>query len=256
MDKAHVHYCWRASRGGGREELWSALCLLGRSAAMHSEQVRGGVSQPHDAHLPAWCTLRACYTKTEGETPPKSNCASSLFKGNELGWHGWVSWLCMGSSGWGVLSSGAGHRVVSGSPLPSQQDWFTPASTTHRLQDRVTYSVPFKSRQPPGGSSHFPPKLCSSSPEEEVGNGKGSKAFPLTLSCRKLHVVCTCICKWEAGGHAAGSQHLSSASSHLPMLSSLGNGAPQQGGRRAKALGLSYSRPLPPHGEVSALENP
>lgn len=144
MDKAHVHYCWRASRGGGREELWSALCLLGRSAMMRTEQVRGGASRPCNAHLPAWCTLRACYTKTGGETPPKSSCSASLLKGNEMGWHGWVCWLCMGSSGWRALSGGAGHGVVSGSPLPSPQDWFTLPSTAHLSQDHVTYSVPFQ----------------------------------------------------------------------------------------------------------------
>ena len=100
MDKAHVHYCWRASGGGGgREDLWSALWLLGRSAPTRKEQERGVLSPCPSPTPPTslpGCSPKTCCPKPRGKRPPKRSWVASYLKGNEVGWH---SGMCCSPQG-------------------------------------------------------------------------------------------------------------------------------------------------------------
>lgn len=144
MDKAHVHYCWRASEGGGgREDLWSALCLLGRSAPTRQEQGRGVLS-PCPSPTPTTslpkCSLRTHCPKPEGETPPKRSWVASFLAGNEVGWCGG---MCRGPQGqrWEGKTGGMGTAMelclAPTAPHPGRADVSQQAQhrdRTHRLE--------------------------------------------------------------------------------------------------------------------------
>lgn len=120
MDKAHVHYCWRASGGGGREDLWSALCLLWRSAPTLKEQEHGilspGPSPTPATSLPG-CSLKTCCPKTRRERPPKRSWVVSHLKGDEVGR---CSRICCSPQGqrWGGTPNSGASRGAPQHHIP------------------------------------------------------------------------------------------------------------------------------------------
>lgn len=227
MDKAHVHYCWRArGGGGGREDLWSALCLLWRSAPTRKDQEHGilspGPSPTPPTSLPG-CSLKTCCPKPREERPPKRSWVASHLKGDKVGRCSRMRCSPQGqrwgrNAEWWGRPWGPTTPHLRGADVPQQAQHRdcthclqTEARTMHTREQGVTglkplfhtkgyksqgwagspYMFPFKSREPLGSSSQLPPMWCldmnscnSSSPKEEVGDGRGNKAFSFTLLCK------------------------------------------------------------------------
>lgn len=104
----------------GREDLWSALRLLGRSAPTSEKQGWGGlVSLPQlcVTHLPAHVQPEDLLTQAQSGNTTKKE-AGQLLSLEETRWDGVVGCLpdCMGSNGREAPSGEASCGAVSGSP--------------------------------------------------------------------------------------------------------------------------------------------
>lgn len=157
MDKAHVHYCWSASRGGGREEPWSALWLVGRSALMLTEQVCGAGPQTCRPQGPPSQTRRGNSTKQKllSLKLTQWTVRLALYRQKQLRSSEWWGFTIQGLFCSLFTSGGRTTHTRTGGCY-----WFE-TTISHLMRSQsgaIPHMVfPFKSGQPPGGLSHFLP---------------------------------------------------------------------------------------------------